>query len=109
MIVGNNVVTDQQTVAHFHHVCCCPVPGILVLHAKEGGPAWRAGMKGTSRDEYGRLVLGDIITGIDGMKVKNSSDLYRLLDQCKVGCLLTSTGTCNRRTRNDCMKSLRDA
>lgn len=58
--------------------------GILVLNAREGGPAWRAGIRGTSRDEYGRLVLGDIITSINGSKVKNSSDLYKLLDKSVV-------------------------
>ncbi|GAX73152.1 hypothetical protein CEUSTIGMA_g605.t1 [Chlamydomonas eustigma] len=61
------------------------VQGIMVLNAKEGGPAFKAGLQGTSRDEFGRLVLGDIITGINGKKIKNSSDLYRVLDRCKVG------------------------
>lgn len=61
------------------------VKGILVLSAREGGPAWRAGIRGTSRDEYGRLVLGDIITAINGSKIKTSSDLYRMLDKSTVG------------------------
>lgn len=61
------------------------VSGVLVLEAKEGGPAAMAGVKGTSRDEYGRLVLGDIILAIDGKKIKNASDLYRILDTAKVG------------------------
>ncbi|PNW86485.1 hypothetical protein CHLRE_02g088400v5 [Chlamydomonas reinhardtii] len=59
--------------------------GILVLSAREGGPAWRAGLKGSSRDEYGRLVLGDIITAVNGVKIKTSSDLYRVLDKSAVG------------------------
>ena len=42
-------------------------------------------MKGTSRDSYGRLVLGDIIIGADGKKIKTAADLYRALDKCKVG------------------------
>lgn len=61
------------------------VKGILVLKAREGGPAFKAGIHGTSRDEFGRLVLGDIITAINGQKIKRSSDLYRILDKCKVG------------------------
>eukprot|EP00195_Chlamydomonas_chlamydogama_P017384 CAMPEP_0202910480 /NCGR_PEP_ID=MMETSP1392-20130828/52167_1 /ASSEMBLY_ACC=CAM_ASM_000868 /TAXON_ID=225041 /ORGANISM="Chlamydomonas chlamydogama, Strain SAG 11-48b" /LENGTH=356 /DNA_ID=CAMNT_0049600607 /DNA_START=266 /DNA_END=1337 /DNA_ORIENTATION=- len=61
------------------------IKGILVLNARENGPAFKAGIKGTSRDEYGRLVLGDIITSINGTKVKNASDLYRVLDRSKVG------------------------
>jgi len=43
------------------------------------------GLQSTKRDGYGRLVLGDIITSVNGTKVSNGSDLYRILDQCKVG------------------------
>ena len=39
----------------------------------------------TTRDKFGRLVLGDIVTAINGQEVKNGSDLYRILDRCKVG------------------------
>lgn len=61
------------------------VKGIMVLSAREGGPAWKAGILGTSRDEYGRLVLGDIIRTVNGSTIKTSSDLYRILDKSKVG------------------------
>lgn len=61
------------------------VTGVLVLDARDGGPAAKAGLHGTSRDEYGRLVLGDIILAVDGKKVKNASDLYRALDRLAVG------------------------
>jgi len=59
--------------------------GVLVLDATPGGPAARAGVQTTKRDRYGRLLLGDIITGINEEAVKNSSDLYRILDRCQVG------------------------
>lgn len=45
----------------------------------------QAGVKGTSRDTFGRLVLGDIIVGVEGKKIKTAADLYRSLDKCKVG------------------------
>lgn len=61
------------------------VQGILVLDARNGGPAWKSGIKGTSRDKYGRLVLGDIITAMNGKKVRTASDLYKLLDKCDIG------------------------
>lgn len=61
------------------------VKGILVLNAREGGPAARAGIQGTSRDSYGRLVLGDILIGINSKPIKTASDLYKILDKCKVG------------------------
>ncbi len=36
------------------------------------------------RDDRGRLVLGDIITGFNGKPVKLQKDLFALLDDCKV-------------------------
>eukprot|EP00271_Cylindrocystis_brebissonii_P011602 TRINITY_DN29472_c0_g1_i1.p1 TRINITY_DN29472_c0_g1~~TRINITY_DN29472_c0_g1_i1.p1 ORF type:complete len:600 (-),score=92.39 TRINITY_DN29472_c0_g1_i1:580-2268(-) len=59
--------------------------GVLVLDAPVEGPAGKAGLRSSTRDTYGRLVLGDIITGINGSPVKSGSDLYRILDRCKVG------------------------
>ncbi|KAG6390060.1 hypothetical protein SASPL_151538 [Salvia splendens] len=61
------------------------VSGVLVLDAPPNGPAGKAGLQSTKRDAYGRLILGDIITSVNGKKVANGSDLYRILDQCKVG------------------------
>ncbi|TQD69477.1 hypothetical protein C1H46_044990 [Malus baccata] len=61
------------------------VSGVLVLDAPANGPAGKAGLLPTKRDTYGRLILGDIITSVNGKKVSNGSDLYRILDQCKVG------------------------
>lgn len=58
--------------------------GVLVLDAREAGPAWRAGVKATSRDESGRLILGDVIVELDGNLIKDSSDLYRTLDKLTV-------------------------
>ncbi|EHA8590557.1 protease Do-like 1, chloroplastic [Cocos nucifera] len=63
--------------------------GVLVLDAPANGPAGKAGLQPTKRDAYGRLILGDIITSMNGKKVANGSDLYRILDQCKVGDTVT--------------------
>ncbi|KAK4426151.1 Protease Do-like 1, chloroplastic [Sesamum alatum] len=65
------------------------VSGVLVLDAPANGPAGKAGLQPTKRDAYGRLILGDIITSVNGKKVTNGSDLYRILDQCKVGDKIT--------------------
>ena len=35
------------------------------------------------RNQSGQLVLGDIITGIDGRAVKSQKDLFEILDDCK--------------------------
>lgn len=59
--------------------------GVLVLDVPEGGPAYNAGIRKTTRDDFGRLVLGDIITMIKGRTITSASDLFRALDQCSVG------------------------
>uniref|UniRef100_A0A061SHF4 Protease do-like chloroplastic-like n=1 Tax=Tetraselmis sp. GSL018 TaxID=582737 RepID=A0A061SHF4_9CHLO len=61
------------------------VQGVLVLDARKDGPAWKAGLQGTSRDEYGRLILGDIIVAANGKRVQRGTDLYKALDKCKEG------------------------
>jgi len=61
------------------------VSGVLVLDVKVDSPAQKAGLKGTERDSYGRLVLGDVINTIDNNPVKSGSDLYRALDRKRVG------------------------
>lgn len=61
------------------------VSGVLVLDVKVDSPAQKAGLKGTERDSYGRLVLGDVINTIDSNPVKTGSDLYKALDKKRVG------------------------
>jgi S1-C subfamily serine protease len=61
------------------------IEGVLVISAKAGSPAEKAGIKGTERDDYGRLILGDIITGVNGTPIKQSADLFRLLNRKAVG------------------------
>lgn len=59
--------------------------GVLVLDARPGGPAERAGVRSTTRDETGRLILGDIIIELAGEQIQDSGDLYRTLDKLHVG------------------------
>ena len=61
------------------------IEGILVLNLIEGGGAAEAGIQPTRRDRYGRILLGDIIESVDGKKVKDSNDLYDVLEGHKVG------------------------
>jgi S1-C subfamily serine protease len=64
------------------------IEGVLVISAKPGSPAEKAGVRGTERDDYGRLILGDIITGVNGTPIKQSTDLFRLLNRKTVGDVL---------------------
>lgn len=59
--------------------------GLLVRTAIAGGSAANAGIRGLSQDNAGSVILGDIITSIDGEKMEDLDDLYRLLDKKKIG------------------------
>ncbi|MCO6509190.1 MAG: trypsin-like peptidase domain-containing protein [Aridibacter famidurans] len=58
--------------------------GLLVRSVVPGGSIDRAGLRGLTSDGQSTL-LGDIITTIDGQKINNIDDLYRLLDRKKIG------------------------
>ena len=61
------------------------VKGILVLDARKGGPAAEAGIKGTSRDRFGRVLFGDVIRRYNGKVVRSPNDLYRALEKSEIG------------------------
>jgi S1-C subfamily serine protease len=55
--------------------------GVLVIQVYPGTSAAAAGLRGLEQTDEGETILGDIITGIDGERVKNSNDLFRILDK----------------------------
>ncbi|KAF6258898.1 trypsin-like cysteine/serine peptidase domain-containing protein [Scenedesmus sp. NREL 46B-D3] len=59
--------------------------GVLVLDVTPGSPAARAGLRPTSRNSAGDLVLGDIIQSVDGNPVSSARDLLEQLDAKRVG------------------------
>ena len=59
--------------------------GVVIWQVATNGAAARAGLRGLTQTEDGDLVIGDIIVGIDGDKVGNSDDLFKLLDKHQVG------------------------
>lgn len=61
------------------------ISGVLVLRVNENGPAEKAGVLPTRRDRNGRIILGDIITGINGEPINSYSDLILTLEKYKAG------------------------
>jgi len=59
--------------------------GLLVRKSAPGGAAQAAGIRGLSQGNDGSIVLGDIITTVDGEKMSDSDDLYRFLDKKQIG------------------------
>ncbi|HYY42512.1 MAG TPA: PDZ domain-containing protein, partial [Pyrinomonadaceae bacterium] len=58
--------------------------GVMVYQLDPNGPAAAAGLHGVQQGYDGDVVLGDIITGIDGEKVADKDDLFRILDKHQV-------------------------
>lgn len=59
--------------------------GVLVLDVAPGTPAAKAGLEGIRRDGFGRILIGDVIVGMNGKAVRGENDLFDILDGCKVG------------------------
>ncbi len=59
--------------------------GLLLRAVGIGSPASVAGLRGLSRDGSGQVVMGDIITSIDGQAIGDLDDLYRFLDKKQIG------------------------
>lgn len=59
--------------------------GLLVRGVLNGGAASSAGIRGLSQDSSGEVILGDIITSVDGEKMSDLDDLYRYLDKKQIG------------------------
>jgi S1-C subfamily serine protease len=66
--------------------------GALVLRVVPGSPAAQVGIVGTQRHpESGEIVLGDLITHIDGKPLKSAADMYLTLEKHKPGDTVTVT------------------
>ena len=45
----------------------------------------KAGLRGTKKGNDGEIILGDVITAVDGQKVKDFDDLYNAIDKHSAG------------------------
>ena len=61
------------------------VEGLVIARVEPGGPASRAGLRSAREIRGGRIRLGDVITKVDGQRVKTFDDLATILDRHKVG------------------------
>jgi S1-C subfamily serine protease len=61
------------------------LPGILVLNVDEGSTAESVGLQPTRRSRTGEILLGDVITGIDGVSVKTGDELLSACEERAIG------------------------
>tara|TARA_B100001540_G_C15807269_1_gene642659 strand:+ start:1761 stop:2831 length:1071 start_codon:yes stop_codon:yes gene_type:complete len=61
------------------------IEGVPVVQVYPGLPAAEAGMSGAWRNARGEVVLGDIITAIDGRPIRSQDDYFSALEAHKPG------------------------
>lgn len=61
------------------------IQGVIIESVRKNTPAFRAGLKGLSKNRYGELLLGDIIVKIAEFDIKDFDTLYNALDRFKPG------------------------
>jgi S1-C subfamily serine protease len=62
--------------------------GALIMRVVPGGPASKAGLRATRREEDG-IRLGDAVLAVDGQPIQKAIDLFVLLEQHKIGDTVT--------------------
>ncbi len=67
------------------------VEGAVVMEVDRDSRAFNLGIRGLTRDSFGRLLIRDVITAIDAMKIKSWDDLFTALDGYKIGDTVTLT------------------
>ncbi len=67
------------------------VKGVLILDVQANGPAAEAGLRPTRRDEMNRILLGDVITAVDGRAVGSVNELLEIIDEHQPGSVVTLT------------------
>lgn len=74
-----------------HYARRLEVEGVIVRSVNPDSPAARAGLEGLSTSRSGRLLLGDIITAVDGKPVRTLDDLLHAFEDAGVGARVTLT------------------
>jgi S1-C subfamily serine protease len=59
--------------------------GVAVLKIDPGTPAEQAGLAGLRFDARGRVLLGDVIIEVDGVRIEDNDDLLNVLEQRNPG------------------------
>ena len=80
------------------------IEGAVVLDVARSSEAYELGLRGVYRDNFGRLLIRDVLTGLDGAKIKSYDDLFAGLDSHKIGDTVTLTVAREGKTRTVTMR-----
>jgi len=67
------------------------IKGLPIVRVFPDLPADRAGLSGAFRNARGDIVLGDVITAIDGQPIRSNDDYLSILEKRKIGERITVT------------------
>jgi S1-C subfamily serine protease len=81
-VLGISVVDDQIARR-------LGIQGVVVAEVGRGTGAAKAGLQGVQRSPDGRILIGDVIAGVDGKAVKDANDLFDALEDRKPGDTVT--------------------
>ena len=80
---------SQDNMAYPCGVCAkmrpLPPDGVPIVRTYRGFPAETAGMVGARRGSRGEIILGDVITEIDGERVANNDEFLSAMEKHRVG------------------------
>lgn len=62
--------------------------GVVIEHVNPGSPAAKAGLRGIEEHPRLGVRIGDVITAVDNVEIKNFDDLYNTLSEKKIGDLV---------------------
>lgn len=65
------------------------IQGLVIARVEPGSAADRAGLRSARETRDGRILLGDVITKVDGQSVRSYDDLATILDRHHVGDRIT--------------------
>ena len=68
-----------------HMIARNGIKGLLVLGVEEGSAAEKAGVEPSYRDRYGRILMGDVIVGLNDDRVLSDGELLLALEKYEVG------------------------
>lgn len=83
--LGVQVVDDRVARNIARQLRRSSLGGVLVAEVIKDSPAAEAGLKSSSLRSDGSVVLGDLITHVDGQPVEQVEDLLSAIEDCNIG------------------------
>lgn len=86
--IGLSISPDQYT-KELASQLGRPLPGALVMGVQKGSPAHAIGIQQMRRSPRGKLILGDLVTGVDGNPVLQVEDLVSVIEEKPFNSMVT--------------------